>query len=151
MRRWVKLRVVILNDFVTEADQIQRANPWLTYTPTIHRIREFGHSPPSMDHVSERLLTPFEMRDCCIFLLGPDYVNSIYDPMSNWSGFIWSLKQAMRESRTSSSNRRNPAVPLIDIRQLNNAYQPSRQRYRPWIRCCLIFKSVWSLLGLVRR
>jgi hypothetical protein len=123
----VKLRIIVLGDFAAEARRIQSANPWLRYTPTIHRIREIGHAPKCLDHVSSRLLTPIEMRDCCIFLLGYNTISGILDPLSNWSGFIESL----RDSMTEKDHRWDPSVrSVIDIRRLNQCYRPSKQQKR---------------------
>lgn len=120
----MKYRIVILQDYISEAVRIQRVNNWMTYAHPIHRIREFGINQKCFDHLSERLLTHIEMRDACIFLLGYDSMLGILDPVSDWSGLLKSLKNSMGVQRSVWDPCRHQAGPLIEIRRLVQAYAP---------------------------
>ena len=92
----------------------------MKYTPAIHHIREMGHAPICLDPISRRLLTPTELRDCCIFLLGYNSISGILDPTSNWDEFIECVRDSMDESYGMED--------IIDIRRLNEMYQRLQQR-----------------------
>jgi hypothetical protein len=116
---------------MSEMDQIQTMNSWMTYIPRCHLIREFGYTPTYFDHISERLLTHVEMRDVCLFLLGYDILNGTLDPLSNWYGFLDSLRDSLIVAREawfpSVHQARNK--PIIDIRRLTASYSPSKQKH----------------------
>ena len=119
----MKYRIVILQDYISEAVRIQRVNNWMTYAHPIHRIREFGINQKCFDHLSERLLTHIEMRDACIFLLGYDSILGILDPVSDWPGFMESLEDSMDTQSSVWGQFR----PIINIRRLKKAYGPQRR------------------------
>jgi len=112
-----------------------------------------------MDLITDRLINPLEMRDTCIYLLGYDSVSGILDPLSNWSVFIESIQDSIRECydddndeddssnyfRHSSYGEKDKARPEIDIRLLTKAYRPSARKshHRFKYVCC---DYLWSLV-----
>jgi hypothetical protein len=50
----------ILDDFMSEAKEIRSKNPFLVYTPVLHRVREAGAQLPVLDFLDERGFTPLE-------------------------------------------------------------------------------------------
>jgi len=120
----------MLRDFLSEIKQVQAVNPWMIYTPEIHRIREFGHAPTCLQFLAERKLTHVEMRDACIFLLGYDTINGILDPISDWYWFLQYLKHSMSSQSELRNKNRNQMRPIIDLDRLIKAYRPTREQRR---------------------
>lgn len=56
----VELPLDIIDDFLGEAQEIRRMNPFLVYTPTLQMLREAGARLPVLDYLDERRLTPME-------------------------------------------------------------------------------------------
>ena len=125
----MKMRVVLLSDFISESKQVERVNDWMTYTLPMHRIREFGHGPNCLQCLSERQLTHVEMRDTCIFLLGYDSINGILeDPVSDWYCFIEHLEHSMSALSDARKSDQSNGKPIIDLGRLIKAYRPTRKQ-----------------------
>jgi len=58
----LELDMDVLDDFVGEADEIYKMNPWLTYGEPIQRLREFGIVIKELDLLDERKLSLDEVR-----------------------------------------------------------------------------------------
>ena len=51
-----------MDDFKSEANEVAKANPWLTYGEPLHRMREFGITVKEMDLLDEGKLSLEQMR-----------------------------------------------------------------------------------------
>lgn len=67
--REVELSLDIVDDLHGEARNISWKNPWLSYSPTLHSIREAGTLIKLLDLIDERELTPMETSLCAQLLV----------------------------------------------------------------------------------
>jgi hypothetical protein len=51
------IQMDVLDDFEGEAKEVTDMNPWLNYSPPLHRAREIGAHHRIFDVLDERLLT----------------------------------------------------------------------------------------------
>ena len=58
----LELEMDVIDDLVQDAEQVKKANPWLTYGEELHRLREFGASFKEMDLIDESLLGAEQMQ-----------------------------------------------------------------------------------------
>jgi hypothetical protein len=117
-----------MNSFLSEAQCIHQVNSWLTYTSSIHRMRECGAVSSYLDSVAERGLSLFEMRDYCIFLFGYDSLPGVIDPTHHgWSRFILKAKKVIKVQNEQWDPCNNKVQPMIDVKQLSNIYGPARK------------------------
>lgn len=58
--REVESPLDILDDFISEAQEIRSQNPFVVYTPLLHTVREAGAQLPLLDFLDERPFTPME-------------------------------------------------------------------------------------------
>ena len=122
----MKFRIVTMNAFLSEAQSIHQFNDWLTYSLSIHHMREFSAVPSCVDLISERELLLYEMRDCIMFLFGYEMMAGINDPTSTgWSSFIATSKRSLKAQKEQWDPLRNKLQPLLNIRRLSQVYGPS--------------------------
>ena len=130
-----------MQDFITEAYRIKSVNNWMLYTLPLHRIRECGLVPSCLACVSQRKLTPIEMRDYCIFLFGYESMSGILDPVSDWPWFLVNINDSLNYESEVWDPWKQQAVPLLDVHKLTLTYRPaSRWRCR-----CTLLKRMKSL------
>lgn len=116
-----------MNSFLSEAQSISQVNDWLTYSQSIHHMRECGAVSSCLDSLAERELSLFEMRDYCIFLFGYDSIIGVIDPTSGgWYRFIISMKSVLKGHKEQWDPSSNKVQPLLDIKQLSHIYGPSK-------------------------
>jgi len=58
----VEMKIDIIEDFLIEAREVHRFNPWLTYGEPLHRMREWGLTFKEMDLAQQRRLGMEEVR-----------------------------------------------------------------------------------------
>ena len=94
-----------------EADQVADCNPWLTYSPLLHRAREFGLHDKRFDLIDEAALLPSQVRRICEILLDC----ALPPPEVDRAVFIAAVRRALE------------SLPL--------AYEPRSGSLRPWVDC----------------
>jgi len=121
----------VLDDFLCEAKEVYRHNPWLNYSLPLHRIRESGYRHQLLDLIDERPLTMGELKEFCSLLflfVGDEGNNSVTttlpDPESSWIEFTTQLQILLQKEYTQWNPVQKRMLPWIDMRSLNRVYQP---------------------------
>jgi hypothetical protein len=118
----LELSLEVLDDFVSEAQEIHEHNKWLNYGLPIHRMREMGFYHRLFDLLDERKLSKDELRDFFRILFGNGKMDGVPDPQADWHDFCSSIGKMVE----SESKQWNPITkrmePWINMRQLKRDY-----------------------------
>lgn len=117
----VNLQLEVLDDHLSEAKEIARHNKWLNYALPLHRCREMGCQHRVLDLLDERKLTPLEVREFCVVVLGSKAEN-LPDPTISWKAFSIELEKELKDYRYQWDPLKKKMKPWIDIRTLNHTY-----------------------------
>jgi hypothetical protein len=121
----------VLDDFLSEAKEVDRHNPWLNYSLPLHRVRECGYRHYLLDLIDERPLTMGELKEFCslLFLYGrregdhtTTATTTLPDPELNWIDFITKLRSLLQEEDTQWNPIHRRMLPWIDVQILNRIY-----------------------------
>jgi hypothetical protein len=138
----LELNLEVLDDYLDEAKEVNRHNPWLTYGLPLHRCREMGFHHRLLDLLDERRFALDEVCEFLQLLFGESATRR--DPQTNWEDFVKDLKEiTMSEEEPTYDPIRNRINPWINIRQLERCYGPYRNRIN-WLAAIAIL-----LLGVV--
>jgi len=102
----------ILDDLVSEANEVAKVNKWFTYGEPLHMLRQFGVSIKELDMLDEKPLTVDQIRDVCAIIFGGS-VDDYPHPAVDAKGFVANIK------------RHNAQVP--------NTWNPVSKKMAPWI------------------
>jgi len=122
--RLLERPVEVLNDFMDEAAEVHKCNPWINYATPLHRCREFGFHHRLFDLIDERALSLDEMVDFCALLFG-DEMRDAPDPRVQWNAFIDKLKDCMTAEGPQWSPSSKSVKPWINLSTLNYKYGKS--------------------------
>lgn len=64
----LELNMDVLDDLCSEAMEIRKFNPWLSYAEPLHRMREFGVSLKEIDLLDEARLSKEHLKKICRFM-----------------------------------------------------------------------------------
>lgn len=64
----LELEMDVIDDFISDAKEVNEVNPWLVYGEALHRLREFGVSMKDVDMIDESMLSSEQMRNVCGYL-----------------------------------------------------------------------------------
>lgn len=138
----------VLDDFICEAKEVYRHNPWLNYSLPLHRIRESGYRHHLLDLIDERPLTMGELKALCSLLflfIGEDGNNAatttLPDPEISWTDFTAQLQLLMQKEVTQWNPIQKRMLPWIDMRVLKRTYHS-----RFFGRGLLTIDGLWILL-----
>jgi len=121
----LELSLEVIDDFVSEAVEVHRHNPWLNYCLPLHRAREFGVHDNVFDHIDERRLQKRGLRDLCVTLFGDEGLKKI-DPDVNWKEFSEKVAFLVEKEGLNYSPVKKKEMPWINIKKMNKMYGPSR-------------------------
>eukprot|EP00814_Leptocylindrus_danicus_P013619 CAMPEP_0116006106 /NCGR_PEP_ID=MMETSP0321-20121206/1537_1 /TAXON_ID=163516 /ORGANISM="Leptocylindrus danicus var. danicus, Strain B650" /LENGTH=378 /DNA_ID=CAMNT_0003474609 /DNA_START=131 /DNA_END=1267 /DNA_ORIENTATION=+ len=116
--------VEVLDDFVAEAEEIVRVNPWLNYSLPLHRCRELGFYHQTFDLIDERRFLKDEIATFCSLLLGEKEMLGAPDPLGDFEGFLEHVN--LVTVRDENGHQWNPikkkVLPLINDRELRKSH-----------------------------
>ena len=124
----LEIDIDVLDDFRSEAVEVQAANGWLTYGEPMHRLREFGCVLKECDLIDENLISSEQMRSMCAYLLGDGQAKRFPCPDTNFPEFC----RVVRESSAKAdgcvydpvTNQKKPWVNLQKVCQLYRYSDP---------------------------
>ena len=118
----MELSIEVLDDFVQEAEEVHKFNPWLNYTLCIHRMREMGVQNRLFDFLDERALTLGEVGEFCTLLLGRDVMDGVPDPEEDLGGFLSKVQQVMGKEKGQWNPVKKKVMPYINLEKINSIY-----------------------------
>jgi hypothetical protein len=83
----------ILDDLESEAKEVHKKNPWLTYGPALHAARVFGLQDRLFDLLDERPLLPSQVKEFVEKLLS---CGALPEPEVDPKGFKMALEQRLK-------------------------------------------------------
>ncbi len=87
----LNIHLDLIDDYVAEASEVASCNPWLTYTQSMHRAREFGLIRRCFDLIDECLLREEDMVIFLSILFGVNK-SDLSEPKIDWEKFYDDIK-----------------------------------------------------------
>lgn len=112
-----QIHLDVLDDYISEAQEVHKHNPWLNYALPLHLCRESGVNFPVFDALNDRALTHEEVTQ---------FVNLLFDRNQT----VWA-QQPIANPRTHYAQFRND---VVDLNKKNGTlYNPIKRRNLPWL------------------
>ena len=107
------LDIDVLDDHISEAEEVFEHNPWLTYARPLHRMREMGQDCRYFDLLDERPFCRREVKEFCALLFGCS--DLIY---CDWESFAREVDRLQKNERKQWNPKTNSFRRWIDIKSL---------------------------------
>jgi hypothetical protein len=111
-----------IDDYLTEAKEIKRVNPWLNYGLPLHRCREMGYQHSLIDSLDERSFTRDEISEFLYLLFGAEAMEKAPDIHTDWKGFDEALQQIVSNESKIWNPSTHQTEPWINMKQLSRMY-----------------------------
>jgi len=115
--------VDVLDDFASEAKEVNKVNRWINYCLPLHRMRELGFKHRLFDLIDERLLTKDEVHEYCTFIYGEEKMSKAPYPTSDWEGFLTYMRVMTEGGEPKSWSPASKMVqPLVGVDTLREVF-----------------------------
>lgn len=119
----------VLDDYVSEAAQVQTYNPWLNYGYPLHLCRESAVNFPAFDVLNDRPLLHDELCDFIALLFDRRLQawsdQPLPNPRTHYREFRKEVQDLVQRNPSLYNPIKKKIVPWIDMRQLDRLYSTS--------------------------
>ncbi|KAJ1621972.1 hypothetical protein T492DRAFT_1127381, partial [Pavlovales sp. CCMP2436] len=112
-----QLELFVIDNLYAAALEAAKKNKWLSYTSSIHHVREWGIRLETLDLIEERPLTGPEIRELTVTLLGAE-AEGLPNPQTDWAGFSRQYEALQREIPQPHSVLHGNRAPWVDLEAL---------------------------------
>lgn len=120
--RQLELSIEVLDNYVDEAMEMYRCNPWLNYTLQLHRMREMGFQKRLFDFLDERPLTLSELHEMCIMLFGDDSFQGVPSPEVDFKEFCRAVDMLVKKEARQFNPVRMTMKHLVSVSKMKQIY-----------------------------
>ena len=119
----LEVEVDVLDDICGDGLEVMKVNPWLTYTDSLHKMREFGAAIKEFDLIDESEFNSEQMRLMIAHLLFDGKKRSVPHPDEDWSKFSAAVTNKMKQQkRLAFDIAKRQLKPIIDMKLLKEIY-----------------------------
>ena len=111
----------VLDDYLSEANEVYPHNKWLNYGLPLHRCREMGMQHRSFDLLDEQQLSEGELMRFLRLLFGGEDIKA--DQLADWNGFVQRVSLVSQSYPKLYHPNKCSMDYWIDTRQLDQAYR----------------------------
>eukprot|EP00540_Astrosyne_radiata_P023178 CAMPEP_0116852052 /NCGR_PEP_ID=MMETSP0418-20121206/17078_1 /TAXON_ID=1158023 /ORGANISM="Astrosyne radiata, Strain 13vi08-1A" /LENGTH=290 /DNA_ID=CAMNT_0004484171 /DNA_START=275 /DNA_END=1147 /DNA_ORIENTATION=- len=118
----------VLDDYVSEAEEVQKHNPWLNYAYPLHLCRESAVNFPVFDALNDRPLHHEEVGDFMSLLFDRQSQGAVWNdqplpnPKSDYKAFRREVQLLVNRNPGLWNPIKKRIVPWIDLGQMDRLY-----------------------------